>query len=99
MATCMTRSRPVHEPSVALLQTDLTDGSTNVGDTPDPQSPNPHTPTPLECLDPLLSLLPNQLSGRKHILALANGVDARENGPLGGIHTVSCTSGTTCAAP
>ena len=62
MATHMTCSHPVREPSVALLQTDLMDRSTNVGDTSDFQSSDTHTPTLLEYLDPLLSLLPGPIS-------------------------------------
>ena len=70
MATCVTRSRSVHEPCVALPQTDLTDGSVNVGDTPDPQSPDLHTATPLECIDTSLSPLAGPISLQEELLAL-----------------------------
>ena len=58
----MNHSHPVYKPSVVLLQTNLIDRSINVSYTPNPQSSNPCTPTPLERLDPSLSLLAKPIS-------------------------------------
>ena len=66
----MTCLRSVHEPSVVLLQTDLTDGSMNVGNILDSQSPDLCTPTPLEYIDPLLSPLGGPISLQEELLIL-----------------------------
>src|SRR5262245_23819668 len=70
MATRITHSRSMCKPSVALLQTNFTDRSANMGDTPDPQSPDPCTPTPLKRINPLLSLLVEPISLQEELLAL-----------------------------
>ena len=70
MATHMTHLHSVYKPSVALLQTDLTNRSMNVGHTLDSQSPDLCTPTPLERINPLLSLLDRPISLQEELLTL-----------------------------
>src|SRR5262245_39908562 len=67
MATHMTCSRSVCDPSVALLPSEP---SRDVGDTLDPQSPDLHTPMPLEHIDPSLSLLAEPISLQEELLIL-----------------------------